>query len=870
MHNESVSTLFTTIGHYHLRDRLGQGGMGIVYRAHDPRLERDVAIKCLRTELIESQYVERFRREALLLAKLNHPHIVQIFDFIETDDQLALVMELIDGQTLSLYVREHLVGLKQRLLWLAQIAEGLAAAHDRGIIHRDLKSDNILIHSDGRAIITDLGIAKSTDFHLTLTDHVTGSFTAMSPEQARGDAVDFKSDLFSLGILAYQLLCGAHPFGETNNKLQTMQRIIASAPTPPQHVNPQLPAAAMALLTQLLDKDPSKRPHSALDVSATFLYIANLLSDALVDEDFTSAFTPPLPGVIKSSQGDHSGVTTRVRKLFTPPSISRKAIGVSCSVAAITVLVALAFHFFGQQPPRYIALLHPQLSAHHLSENEKALVSVATAQALQQTAIELDNYYLIPFSLKDAVSTPEEAQQQLDADEAISSDIQCAQSLCHITISRIIFQGKKPRVLNTKTIILPKDDYIAQSEHVSEELAAFYGTTTATTSPLDTATHHTLLQAQLDYYQQGATEKLLESLLALPLSAKASPLAQTLMRDVVLDLYYDAKNPQLLDQLEQFLGLADSPLRLQHAINRYYFYATKNDVTHREEMITHLKSKGIKGSALAEFEGYAAMMIANYDSAITHFLTASKLRRTANNMFNLANAYWHQGNTAQALSTAIDALAINPNHYKTVSLVGVLNLVNGNVVDAQSAFEQALAYNPDDVVNLNNLALTQLINKRYADAITSFENVHRANPDNHTWLLNLADAYQLHGDNEAANALYQQLIDQHKDSGMTNERLRHLAQSYAHIGDINNALRALQQLEMVDGAHVETRYTAAIVHTRANNIASALLAVDSALKSGMHSVWFELEWFDVLCSHTDFEQIMRSAGAPYRCSPLKQ
>jgi serine/threonine protein kinase len=185
------------IGHYTILSSIGRGGMGLVYLARDTRLDRQVAIKCLRTELFEPHYRERFKREALLLAKLNHPHIVQIYDYLETEQQLALVMEYVDGQNLQQHLREHIVSLAQRMQWLIQIAQGLAIAHDAGIIHRDLKAENILINQHKLAKITDLGIAKSQDFNATLTDHVTGSYGSMSPEQAMGEELDFRSDLFS-------------------------------------------------------------------------------------------------------------------------------------------------------------------------------------------------------------------------------------------------------------------------------------------------------------------------------------------------------------------------------------------------------------------------------------------------------------------------------------------------------------------------------------------------------------------------------------------------------------------------------------------------------------------------------------------------
>lgn len=276
--------------------------MGLVYRARDTRLDRQVAIKCLRTELFEGHYVERFKREALLLAKLNHPNIVQIYDFIEAPDQLALVMELVEGQNLQLHLREHIAPFTQRMRWLTEIAQGLAVAHDAGIIHRDLKAENILINQRKVAKITDLGIAKSQDYNATLTDHVAGSYCSMSPEQAMGEAIDFKSDLFSFGILAYQLLCGTHPFGDTNNKLQLMQRIISHPPIAPGNHNPNLPAEITDLLGQLLSKDPAKRPDNTHWVAAQLEKLSHLQPANDFVSDDTQALMP------NSAAANQSGI----------------------------------------------------------------------------------------------------------------------------------------------------------------------------------------------------------------------------------------------------------------------------------------------------------------------------------------------------------------------------------------------------------------------------------------------------------------------------------------------------------------------------------------------------------------------------------
>jgi serine/threonine protein kinase/Flp pilus assembly protein TadD len=341
----------TQIGHYNILSSIGRGGMGLVYLARDTRLDRQVAIKCLRTELIEPHYRERFKREALLLAKLNHPNIVQIYDYLETNEQLALVMEYVDGQNLQQHLREHIASNAQRMQWLAQIAQGLAVAHDTGIIHRDLKAENILINKHKLAKITDLGIAKSQDFSGTLTDHVTGSYGSMSPEQAMGEELDYRSDLFSFGILAYQLLCGAHPFGETENKLQLMQRIISHPAISPLKKNPDLLPEAVELLGLLLSKNPDNRPDSTHWVAAQCEKLYLLMAANSEDSSNTTQILPHTTtensGVYKrkTSSGytqEHPTFDTHIVKKSALPAARSKNFIRDNSIALVFIGITVA------------------------------------------------------------------------------------------------------------------------------------------------------------------------------------------------------------------------------------------------------------------------------------------------------------------------------------------------------------------------------------------------------------------------------------------------------------------------------------------------------------------------------------------------
>jgi serine/threonine protein kinase/Tfp pilus assembly protein PilF len=377
-HNNGEST---QIGHYTILSSIGRGGMGLVYLARDSRLDRQVAIKCLRTELIEPHYRERFKREALLLAKLNHPNIVQIYDYLETNEQLALVMEYVDGQNLQQHLREHIASNAQRMQWLAQIAQGLAVAHDTGIIHRDLKAENILINKHKLAKITDLGIAKSQDFSGTLTDHVTGSYGSMSPEQAMGEELDYRSDLFSFGILAYQLLCGAHPFGETENKLQLMQRIISHPAISPLKKNPDLLPEAVELLGLLLSKNPDNRPDNTHWVAAQCEKLYLLMAANSEDSSNTTQILPHTTtensGVYKrkTSSGytqEHPTFDTHIVKKSALSSPSQKSFirnnTITLAFIGITVVMLAGGLIWKLQPPKESEALTGNIAAEPYSQ----------------------------------------------------------------------------------------------------------------------------------------------------------------------------------------------------------------------------------------------------------------------------------------------------------------------------------------------------------------------------------------------------------------------------------------------------------------------------------------------------------------------
>jgi beta-lactam-binding protein with PASTA domain len=251
-------------GRYEVLSRIGTGGMADVYLARDQLLGRQVAVKLLHHRFAEDQeFVERFRREASSAAGLSHPNVVAIFDRGEWDGTYYIAMEYLPGRSLKTVVREQgQLGTLSAIDIVTQILQAARFAHRRGVIHRDLKPHNVILDEEGRAKVTDFGIARAGASDMTLTGSIMGTAQYLSPEQAQGHAVSAASDLYAIGIVLYELLTGTVPFdGETAVAIALKQ--VSAAPPPPSALNPAVPPQLDEVVARALTKDPAQRFASA-------------------------------------------------------------------------------------------------------------------------------------------------------------------------------------------------------------------------------------------------------------------------------------------------------------------------------------------------------------------------------------------------------------------------------------------------------------------------------------------------------------------------------------------------------------------------------------------------------------------------------
>jgi eukaryotic-like serine/threonine-protein kinase len=305
------------LGHYQVSALLGKGGMSEVYLANDLKLGREVAIKVLPQYFADNaDRVTRFQREAILLASLNHPNICTIYDIDEHKGHHFIAMELIEGQTLKQRMLSQPMKVDEILPLMLEVTDGLKEAHAKGMIHRDIKPSNIFITSTGHAKILDFGLAKllselpseqeekrasglsiGTDGdHLTDSGMVFGTVAYMSPEQALGHELDARTDLFSLGIVLYEIVTGRLPFqGETTEA--QVHSLLHETPTSPTHLNPDVPIALERIMCKLLEKDREMRCQSAGDLLADLTQLKQELSSGHAAEISGVKAHPPLPSL---------------------------------------------------------------------------------------------------------------------------------------------------------------------------------------------------------------------------------------------------------------------------------------------------------------------------------------------------------------------------------------------------------------------------------------------------------------------------------------------------------------------------------------------------------------------------------------------
>ena len=318
-------------GRYEITELIGVGGMADVYKATDIVDNKEVAVKILKKEFAENEeFLRRFRNESKAIALLSHPNIVKVYDVNFSDRLQYIIMEYIDGITLKEYIdAEQMLTWKDSVHFIIQVLRALQHAHDRGIVHRDIKPQNIMLFTDGTIKVMDFGIAKfAREDNGTQSDQAIGTVHYISPEQARGDDTDEKSDIYSVGVMLYEMLTGQKPF-DTDNPISIAVMHMQNTPKRPREINPDIPVGLEEIILRAMEKDPENRYQTAADMirdieafksnnALTFGYYTG--SAAVDDEEEETVSSPDSPTQYFSAAAAQKQASSRKAAVRTRPT----------------------------------------------------------------------------------------------------------------------------------------------------------------------------------------------------------------------------------------------------------------------------------------------------------------------------------------------------------------------------------------------------------------------------------------------------------------------------------------------------------------------------------------------------------------------
>ncbi|WP_299770479.1 serine/threonine-protein kinase [uncultured Pseudoteredinibacter sp.] len=820
-----------SISHYKILDTLGRGSMGIVYLAEDSRLKRKVAIKCLYKQQSDA-LLERLRREAKVLAKLNHPNVVKIYDVVDQEDGFALVMEYVGGRSLRHYLKENHLSQRQQLALLVQILDGIAAAHSEGIIHRDLKLDNILIDAHGRAKIGDFGIAKHQSgdtVELTKHNNISGSLAAMSPEQIRGDKLSPASDVFSFGILAWQILRDCHPF-EADSDLLKVEKILNSAA--PSLADHSLPAGFSECLDRCLERDPNKRPSDIPGLIRNLKSFVAQLSDEIDDPTLT------VYGNRFRSSSDY-GPWFKLAGFL--------------GALLLFVFVCTEVYRWAQPKPKavYVAVLPTKLTASDDLNYDD--VKKTVNYALQEGVIDLEGIFLIPTQeVEDYLGEEDQLFSALGADGVLSSELSCRNFRCDLHLFLKNSSGDKLKIndhivdhklleiyrltqLNLAELFPGREGLLALSDVIRESDYSEY----------------VRLNAFVQESESNYAEVVFELQALIARAPNFEPLYELLIK-IGLDQYSETKDEKLMEAIFKSLEIAeDSKInRNKLRLLRVEALAELGQADRAWNEISLLEEGFGDAREIYVLKGIVEEKRENYRAAIAHFQAANELRPSVRSYRDTAINYWFLGNVDEAIATLKKALKINPRDIHAGLSLATFYMTKGQIDKAEELY---LRYESRSQIGttLSNLGLIYMLKRDYKKAEKYFLLSAEKKKDNRSWYLNLADNYLLQGDMENAKKNYEFAIEDLREK-RDSKSLALLAQAYIHTGLKKQALEALRGAKKISPNNSDILYAEAIIYTKLSDYPSALIAVEKSIEMGLGKVWFLLSWFDPICNDSNY------------------
>ena len=852
------------IGPYQVLKPLGAGGMGEVFLAYDERLDRKVAIKRIRADANATpERRERFRREARVAAKLNHPAIVQIYDVLTEGDESYIVMEHVEGTNLRRLLDDGPLPAGEVVTLGRDVAQGLAEAHRQGIVHRDLKSENVLVTPEGRAKIADFGIAKRAlagpeEGSLTGDGRVLGTYRTMSPEQARGEPVDFRSDLFSLGVTLYEALTGQSPF-EAENELAMLNRIVRDRQVPVRKVRPEVPAELSFLVDHLLEKDPLARPRSAREVADT---LAGSVSMSRHDESPTVAEPLPLQRGVTAEPSDARRGSNSDSALAEAGARKRTAALLLLLLAILGGVAYLSLRT--PASPLYVAVLVPEVVKGGAANDTGLLVSAVRSSLVRALASLEEVSPKATEEVAGASGSPVQVARAVAADEVVASRLDCRPEACRITLDRI--RGRDGALLWSESFEVPTDDpYLAARAAATQLLRGYPDRSVRQGAPkMDVSSkdfsEYLRLRQRFEARKEPTWDPILDGLAAI---RGRSPLFLDVYLTEAEVARYKFSATRHAEDLDRALDLSRRARELapgdpQPLFTLFSVALDGGRFEIAEEALGALEQLTPGDVAVLERRAQLLNARGHTQEALVAMQAAARQRPSWKRLLKLAKMQYQQGQIAAARITLKQLLERSPDNSDGLSVLAQIELTNGDARRAAELYGQIVRRSPG-LTELSNLGLSYFVLGRYADAAGVFRRAADQAPNNALVALNLADSYLLMGRKEEAQSLYRHvlsLIAADPSAATDPQFLTVKGQALAHLGQGPAAVAAVQEALRIAPNNAAAAYEASLTYAVLGEDNSALANAERAIKLGYAPVWFSLPWFAPLRSQPEFRALL--------------
>ena len=861
----------TMLGSYEIVEILGAGGMGEVYKAHDTKLKRDVAIKVLPAACVnDPDRLSRFQREARMLASLNHPNIATIHGF-EVPEQSGgthyLVMELVPGQTLAERLSAGGLGIEQALEVAGQIAGALDAAHEKGVIHRDLKPANVKVTPEGQVKVLDFGLAKAfakdggQDFSKAPTlssmdseeGKIVGTPSYMSPEQAQGKPVDKRTDIWSFGCLLYELLTGQRAFrGE--NATETLAKILEREPDW-QALPPATPAKIRELLLLCLQKDPQRRLH---DIREAKIEIAGA-----------------------QRGGSAPGVAGHRVRILATTLLAVVVLGTG--VAAIPSIRARIHTWLGEgaiPQEKQLAVLPFQVVGGDASAKafSDGLTETLTTKLTQLTVEPTLQVIPAPEIRARGTSTIDDARKEFGATLVMEGNLQRSGDRVRINIAMV--DARTHRQVRAESLTIAASDPFAVQDQVVNAAVEMLALEVQPGEREALQTHGTEVASAYDFYLQGLgylqnydkMENIESAVKVFDTALQLDPqyaLAYAGRGEAYWRMYETSESAKDPRWIESSRRDCERSLTLSKGLPSAHIC-----------LGTVYKGTGHYEDAAAQFERAVAAEPTNDDAyreladAYEHLGKRTDAERTYRRAIELRPHYWagyswlgtfyyHQARYPEAASMFSQVIALAPDSIRGYYDLGATYNSQGRYADATGMLQRSIAIRPTAAA-YTNLGNAYFYLRRYGEAAGAYEEAVKLSQNDYVLWWNLADGYYwAPGRRTQAGQAYRRAITLANEALRVNPRdayaLGVLAYCHAMLGERKPALGYLQAGLRLAPEDSEMRLKAALVYSQFGDVRQTLDWLKRALASGLSVAMIrDTPNFDSLQSDRGFQELFQA------------